>query len=413
MDRRDFLKNLLALAALAPAARISAATAVSAAAAPGKVSRRRYKNTDLTVPLLGYGMMRLPRLNGEIDYDTVKKQVAIAMASGVNYFDTAYFYHGGQSEVCAGEVLSAYPRNSYMLADKMPVMFLAGKTEEDQEAVFDDQLRKCGVGYFDYYLLHNLGDSRTAPFDDFHIWDFLAEKKEAGLIKNLGFSMHDKAEKLDEILTAHPEMDFVQLQINYADWDSPTVEARKCYEVARKHHKPIIIMEPVKGGSLAKLPEHIETLLRKQRPEDSTASWALRYAASLPGVMMVLSGMSNVEQMQDNIKHMGDFRPLNEVEHCIIAEAVSELEKMPQVPCTDCKYCVKGCPQNIAIPGVFRAMNNLMIYGNEEGARGNFAWETKDGGVPSKCIGCGACEEVCPQHIKIIDQLKKAVEMFE
>ena len=279
--------------------------------------------------------------------------------------------------------------------------------------MFETSLERTGAGYFDYFLLHNLGDKRTPFFDDYHIWDFLAEKKEQGLIKNLGFSMHDRAEKLDEILTAHPEMDFVQLQINYADWESPTVEARKCYEVARKHHKPIIVMEPVKGGSLAKLPEHVEEIFREHNADCSMASVALRYAASLPGVMMVLSGMSNMEQMEDNVATMENFQPLNEIDHIYVDKMREALDAMPQVPCTDCKYCVKGCPQQVNIPGIFRAMNNQMIYGNEEGARGNFAWETRAGGVPSKCVECGACEEVCPQHIKIMDELKKAVEMFE
>ena len=279
--------------------------------------------------------------------------------------------------------------------------------------MFETSLKRTGVEYFDYYLLHNLGDARTETFDNFHIWDFLAKKKEEGLIKHLGFSMHDRADKLDEILTAHPEMDFVQLQINYADWESVTVESRKCYEVARKHHKPIIIMEPVKGGSLAKLPEHIEAIFRKARPEASIASWAVRYAASLPGVMMVLSGMSDMDQMRDNVETMADFRPCNEVDYCVIEEVVAELDKMPQVPCTDCRYCVKGCPQGVAIPGIFKAMNNEFIYGNKAGAKGNYGFATMGGGLASKCVGCGACEEVCPQHIKIMEQLKKAVTMFE
>lgn len=361
---------------------------------------------------LGFGMMRLPKSGDTYDMEQVKDMVDLFLERGFTYFDTAWGYDNGKSEEAIKEALvDRYPREAFQLATKLPAW--CASSEEEAKAMFDTSLNRTGVEYFDYYLLHNLGDARTAPFDDFHIWDFLAKKKEEGLIKNLGFSMHDRAEKLDEILTAHPEMDFVQLQINYADWESPTVEARKCYEVARKHHKPIIIMEPVKGGSLAKLPEHIEDIFRKTRPEASIASWALRYAASLPGVMMVLSGMSDMEQMRDNVETMDDFRPMNEVDYCVMEEVVAELDKMPHVPCTDCRYCVKGCPQEVAIPGIFRAMNNQLVYGNVEGAKGNFAWETKGVHVPSKCIECGACEAVCPQHIKIIDQLKKAVEMFE
>lgn len=361
---------------------------------------------------LGFGLMRLPKQGDEYDMEQVKAMVDLFITKGFTYFDTAWGYDGGKSEEAAKVALvDRYPREAYQLATKLPAWLAS--TEEEAKAMFETSLARTGAGYFDYYLLHNLGDSRTAPFDQYKIWDFLAEKKEAGLIKNLGFSMHDKAEKLDEILTAHPEMDFVQLQINYADWESPTVEARKCYEVCRKHHKPIIVMEPVKGGSLAVLPSHIEDIFKGADPDASISSWAIRYAASLPGVMMVLSGMSNMEQMEDNVKTMADFRPLNEMEHGVISEAAKALDAMPQVPCTACRYCEKGCPQGVAIPGIFRAMNNQMIFGNVEGAKGNFAWETKGGGVPSKCIECGACEEVCPQHIKIIDELKKAVEMFE
>ncbi len=362
---------------------------------------------------LGFGLMRLPkRDDGEYDMEQVKAMVDLFIAKGFTYFDTAWGYDNGKSEEAAKTALvDRYPREAYQLATKLPAW--CASTEAEAKAMFETSLARTGVDYFDYYLLHNLGDARTETFDNFHIWDFLAEKKAVGQIKHLGFSMHDRADKLDEILTAHPEMDFVQLQINYADWESATVEARKCYEVARKHHKPVIVMEPVKGGSLAKLPAHVEEIFKSANDDASISSWAIRYAASLPGVMMVLSGMSSLEQMEDNLETMVDFRPLNEMEHGVIAEVVEELDKMPQVPCTDCRYCVKGCPQNVAIPGIFKAMNNQMIYGNVAGAKGNYAFATGGVNVASKCIGCGACEEVCPQHIKIVEQLKKAVEMFE
>ncbi len=361
---------------------------------------------------LGFGLMRLPMHGEDVDIEQTKEMVDLFMEKGFTYFDTAWGYLDGKSEEAAKEALvDRYPRESFQLATKLPAW--CASTEEEAKAMFETSLQRTGAGYFDYFLLHNLGDNRTKPFDDFHIWDFLAQKKEEGYIKHLGFSMHDRADKLDEVLTAHPEMEFVQLQINYADWESPTVESRKCYEVARKHHKPVIVMEPVKGGSLAVLPEHIEKIFKDAKPDASISSWAIRYAASLPGVMMVLSGMSNMDQMADNTKTMEDFRPLNEIEQTMVSEAVTALNKMPQVPCTACRYCEKGCPQQVAIPGIFRAVNNQLIFGNVEGAKGNYAWETKDGGVASKCIGCGACEEVCPQHIKIVDELKRAVEMFE
>ena len=361
---------------------------------------------------LGFGLMRLPKIDGEYDVKQIEDMVDLFLERGFTYFDTAWGYDNGKSECVTKQVLvDRHPRESFQLATKLPAWLAS--SEDEAKAMFDTSLERTGAGYFDYYLLHNLGDNRTATFDDFHIWDFLASKKEEGLIKHLGFSMHDRADKLDEILTAHPEMDFVQLQINYADWESPTVEARKCYEVARKHHKPIIIMEPVKGGSLAKLPDHIEPIFKGVDADATIASWALRYAASLPGVMMVLSGMSSLEQMQDNVETMDDFNPLNEIDHIYVDQVREALDAMPQVPCTDCRYCVKGCPQGVAIPGIFKAMNNEFIYGNTAGAKGNYGFATMGGGLASKCIDCGACEEVCPQHIKIVDELKKAVEMFE
>ena len=279
--------------------------------------------------------------------------------------------------------------------------------------MFETSLRRTGAGYFDFYLLHNLGDKRTAPFDKFHIWDFLAEKKAEGKIIHLGFSMHDKAEKLEEVLKSHPEIDFVQLQINYADWESPTVESRRCYEAARKYEKPVVIMEPVKGGSLAVLPEKISKIFKAVNADASLSSWAIRYAASLEGVLTVLSGMSCLGQMEDNLATMENLKPLDPEERQAVERAAAALDAMPQIPCTACRYCEKGCPQQIAIPGIFRALNNDMIYGNRAGAEGNYQWETREGGIASKCIECGNCEDVCPQHIKIIDALKKAKELFE
>lgn len=361
---------------------------------------------------LGFGLMRLPMNDEEVDIEQTKEMVDLFLSKGFTYFDTAYGYLDGKSEEAAKIALvDRHPRDSFQLATKLPAW--AAATETEAKEMFETSLRRTGAGYFDFFLLHNLGDTRTAAFDEFHIWDFLAEKKAEGKIVNLGFSMHDKAEKLEEILQEHPEMDFVQLQINYADWESPTVEARKCYEVARKYHKPVVIMEPIKGGSLAVLPEKISKIFKEADADASLSSWALRYVASLEGVLTVLSGMSSLEQMKNNLATMEDFEPLNEKEQAVIEKAAAALDAMPQVPCTACRYCEKGCPQQIAIPGIFRALNNYMIYGNKEGAEGNYEWETREGGVASKCIECGSCEDVCPQHIKIIKELKKAKEMFE
>lgn len=361
---------------------------------------------------LGFGLMRLPMNGEEVDLAQTKEMVDLFLSKGFTYFDTAYGYLDGKSEEAAKAALvDRHPRDSFQLATKLPAW--AAATEEEAKAMFETSLERTGAGYFDFFLLHNLGDTRTGAFDEFHIWDFLAEKKAEGKIVNLGFSMHDKADKLEEILKAHPEMDFVQLQINYADWDSPTVESRKCYETARRYGKPVIVMEPVKGGSLATLPKQVSDIFKEADGEASLSSWAIRYATSLDGVLTVLSGMSSLEQMKDNLATMEEWKPLSEEEQKVVERATQALEEIPHVPCTACRYCEKGCPQQIAIPGIFRALNNQMIYGNREGAEGNYAWETRAGGIASKCIECGKCEEVCPQHIQIIEELKKAKALFE
>lgn len=368
------------------------------------------KITD--VKKLGFGLMRLPMNGEDIDIEETKKMVDMFMEKGFNYFDTAWGYQNGKSEEATRLALvERYPRESFKLATKLPAW--CAKSKEEAEAMFDTSLERTGAGYFDYYLLHNLGDNRTKYFEEYQIWDFLAEKKRQGLIKNLGFSMHDKADKLEEVLKAHPEMDFVQLQINYADWERPRVEARKCYETARKYNKPVIIMEPVKGGSLAELPESVASVFKNYDKERSLSSWAIRFATSLDGVLTVLSGMSNLAQMEDNLATMEDFTPLTEEEFKVVEQAREALNALPQVPCTVCRYCEDKCPQNIAIPGIFRAVNNQMIFGNREGAVGNYEWETKNRGLASQCIACGNCEAVCPQHIKISEEMKKASEMFE
>ncbi len=362
---------------------------------------------------LGFGLMRLPMIGDEVDIEQTKQMVDLFMEKGFTYFDTAYGYIGGKSEEAAKIALvDRYPRESFQLATKLPA-WAGPKTAEEAKEMFWTSLKRTGAGYFDFYLLHNLGDSRTKSFDDFGIWDFLAEQKEKGLIKHLGFSLHDKADVLDEILTKHPEMDFVQLQINYADWESATIESRKCYEVARKHNKPVVIMEPVKGGNLANLSDDVATIFKKENETASLSSWAIRFAASLEGIVTVLSGMSTLDQMKDNLSFMENFKPLNLKERETIDKVREALANIPTIPCTDCQYCMKGCPQDIVIPKIFGAMNTYLIYQNLAGAKGNYSWETRDGGVATKCIECGQCEEVCPQHIHIIDELKKTAALLE
>lgn len=368
-----------------------------------------------SIPKLGFGLMRLPIKDDVIDMEQMKKMVDRFLEEGFCYFDTAYGYHNGESEKAIKEALvDRYPREKYLLATKLPA-WAGAKSKEEAEQMFYTSLERTGAGYFDFFLLHNLGEGRSHYFDDYDIWSFLAERKKEGLIKHLGFSMHDKADVLDEILSAHPEMEFVQLQINYADWEDPTIESRKCYEVARKHGKPVIIMEPVKGGTLANPPKEVADVLKQANPTASPSSWAIRFAASLDGIITVLSGMSNLEQMEDNLSYMKAFKPLSEEERKVVEKAREIYNSFPKVPCTACAYCMKGCPQNIAIYGSFQAYNISSMYGDLKSARNKYTWNTDGQGrkKASTCISCGKCEQVCPQHIAIREELKKVAETLE
>lgn len=366
---------------------------------------------------LGFGLMRLPMLggmDGDIDLEQMKQMVDLFMSKGFTYFDTAYGYNNGKSEAAAKAALvDRYPRDSFQLATKLPAW--AGPTTADEaRQMFWTSLERTGAGYFDFYLLHNLGGARTGKFDEFGIWEFVLEMKAKGLIKHVGFSMHDTADALDKVLTAHPEMEFVQLQINYADWESDSVQSRKCYEVACRHNKPVIIMEPVKGGALSSLPEGPARILREADPAMSQASWAIRFAASLDNVITVLSGMSNLEQMQDNLSYMENFKPLTAAERDAVEKARLALEAIPRIPCTACAYCVKDCPMGIHIPQYFDAMNRYLVYEDLGAAKFGYALEQKFGSEKgSACIACGACESVCPQKIKVIDELKRVAAALE
>ena len=365
------------------------------------------------IPKLGFGLMRLPMIGDEVDIEQTKEMVDLFMAAGFTYFDTAYGYLGGKSEEAVKTaIVDRYPRDSFTIATKLPA-WAGAKTAEEAKEMFFISLRRTGAGYFDFYLLHNLGGERTAKFDEYGIWDFVQQQKAKGLIKHLGFSMHDSAEALDKVLTAHPEVEFVQLQINYADWDSTSVQSRLCYETARRHGKPVVIMEPVKGGSLANLPESVAKVFKAAEPDSSIASWALRYAASLDGLVTVLSGMSTVDQMKDNLSVMKGFTKLDEKQMAVIEDAKKALAAVPSIPCTSCEYCMKGCPQGIAIPRIFSAVNTYKIYNNLAGAKGDYGFATRGKAKASDCIGCGQCEAVCPQHISVIEELKAAAELLE
>ena len=369
---------------------------------------------DLHLSLLGFGTMRLPTTaDGAIDEDTTQAMVDYALAHGVNYFDTAWAYMQNLSETVVGRCLKKHPRDSFYLATKYPGHTLT--CDPDPADTFAQQLEKCQVDYFDFYLLHNVYENDVDIYTDpqWGIIDYFVEQKRLGRIKHLGFSFHDKADVLDDLLNKHPNMEFVQLQINYADWESTSIQSRACYEVARKHGKPVVIMEPVKGGSLADLPEKIAAPMKEFAPNASLPSWAIRYAASLDGLVTVLSGMSSLEQMKDNLSFMENFKPLSAEEYKVVDKVVAALNAVPQIPCTACQYCTKGCPQQIKIPGIFKAVNNELVYGNRIGALANYAFATRQGGKADDCIACGQCEAACPQHIHIIEELQKAAQMME
>jgi predicted aldo/keto reductase-like oxidoreductase len=364
------------------------------------------------IPKLGFGLMRLPMLGSEIDTEQVKAMVDRFMAAGFTYFDTAYVYHGGKSEVAAKEaIVKRYPREAFQLATKMPVWMV--KKKEDYQTLFNTQLERTGAGYFDFYLLHSLDHEKAKALEETGGWEFGLEMKKKGLIKHLGFSFHDDAKSLEEILSRHPEAEFVQLQINYADWDNKDVQSGACYEVARKYNKPVIIMEPIKGGSLAAMRPELQELFKKENPDLSIASWAIRYAASLEGIVTVLSGMSNLSQMEDNLSYMSDFKPLNEREYQVISEVIGELTKIPTIPCTGCRYCVDDCPQKINIPEIFNNYRNYKLYNNLDSSRGGYRWVTQNSGKASDCLACASCESHCPQHLTIIDYLKEVAGVLE
>ncbi len=359
---------------------------------------------------LGFGLMRLPQKDGVIDVEQTKQMVDLFLEAGFTYFDTAWAYAGSEDAIRQA-LVERYPRESFQLATKNAA-WIGCKSKEEAEAQFDASLKRTGAGYFDFYLLHNLGEGRTKYFDDFDMWSWIQEKKREGLIRHIGFSFHSTPEELEELLNKHPEMEFVQLQINYADWDNPAVQSKACYEVARKHGKPVVIMEPVKGGMLANPPETVAEVFQKAEPDSSVASWAVRFAASLEGVITVLSGMSNVEQMKDNLSYMKGFRGLNEEQQSVIARAQQELKKIPLIPCTTCNYCAKVCPKNIGISGSFTAMNILTLYKDKAFAKHQEEWLVGGHGKnrADQCMKCGKCEEACPQHIRIRENLEKVCE---
>lgn len=362
--------------------------------------------------------MRLP-LTAADDYSAVDMKLVEQMFDefidrGFTYFDTAYMYHDFHSEEVVRQALvERHRRDEFTLASKLPTMFL--KAEGDQERIFDEQLAKCGVDYFDYYLLHNLGVENYKRVERFDSFAFVARKKAEGRIRHIGFSFHDSAELLDRILTEHPETEFVQLQINYLDWDNESIQSRKCYEVARRHGKSIVVMEPFKGGTLAALPPQAAELLHAARPDLSAASWGIRYAAGLEGVMMVLSGMSSPEQLSDNLSYMEHFEPLSPKEQDTVERVVGILNRAIAIQCTACRYCVDGCPKHIAIPDYFALYNAERQALNKAFSIQKTYYENLASahGRASECIACGKCERSCPQHLPIIEHLRAVSKAFD
>ena len=350
----------------------------------------------------GFGCMRLPKIGDEIDEAQFCAMIDKFIAAGFNYFDTARPYHWKLSEKALKTCLAdRYDRSAFLLANKLSPNFF--EKEEEIRPLVEDQLAACGVEYFDFYLMHAMSAERHQKYLDTHAYDIAQQLKAEGKLRHVGMSFHDTAEALDKILTDRPELEFVQLQFNYVDYDDPSVQSRLCYEVCRKHNKPVMVMEPVKGGTLVNLPEEAKALL----PNGSPASYAIRFAAGFEGIVMVLSGMSNMEQMEDNLSYMTDFQPLTEAEHEIIDKVRTLYQAQHKIPCTGCRYCVDGCPAGIPIPEIF-ALQNAKL-GNEEydaAAYGNFSANFTD------CVDCGQCEASCPQNLHIRDLLKEVHKSF-
>ncbi len=368
---------------------------------------------------LGFGLMRLPSTDAadpsKIDLEQTKKMVDTFIERGFTYFDTAWMYCGFESERAAKAALvDRYPRDAFTLTTKLHSAFI--HTKEDRDKIFNAQMEKTGVSYFDYYFLHDINTHSIEVYNELDCFNWIQEKKAKGLTKHIGFSYHDGPELLDKVLTEHPEFEVVQLQLNYLDWNSVGVQSRKCYEVCVKHNKPVIVMEPVKGGTLANVPDEVEEMYHNYAPEASIPSWAIRFAASQENVAVVLSGMSTYEQLDDNTTYMSDFKPLNEEEQALVSKAVGIINSTIAIPCTGCSYCTDGCPMHIAIPKYFSLYNADKQEVSTKGwtPQGEYyANLTKTFGKASACIQCGQCEGVCPQHLPIINNLKLVAEHFE
>ena len=359
----------------------------------------------------GFGCMRLPMADGEVDIKEMNRMVDTFLENGFNYFDTAHGYLQGKSEKALKVSLTdRYERSRFILTNKLTNFFF--KKEEDIRPFFEQQLKDCGVKYFDYYLMHAQGADNFKFFKSCRAYETAFALKEEGKVKHVGISFHDKAEVLEQILTEYPQIEVVQIQFNYVDYDDPAVESRKCYEVCRKYGKPVIVMEPVKGGNLVNLPESAKDIF-DELGEGSPASYAIRFAAGFEGIDMVLSGMSSYEQMVDNIGYMKEFQPLNDNEMEAVRKVQDIFKGMNLIPCTACRYCEAGCPKKIAIPDLFAVMNTKQIYHDWNADYYYNNVHTAQGRKASDCIKCGKCEKACPQHLEIRRLLEDVTKEFE
>lgn len=359
----------------------------------------------------GFGCMRLPMKGDQVDTEETNRMVDAFLDAGFNYFDTAHGYLDGKSELALKECLtSRYPRDRYILTNKLTNFYF--KKEEEIRPFFESQLAACGVEYFDFYLMHAQNEEIFKFFKSCHAYETAFELKKEGKIRHVGISFHDRAEILEQILTEYPEIEVVQIQFNYVDYDDPAVQSRKCYEVCRKFNKPVLVMEPVKGGNLVNLPEEAKKVIEDLHG-GSPASYAIRFAAGFPGMMMVLSGMSSLAQMQDNISFMKDFKPLDEREMEAVKKVQAIFRGMNLIPCTACRYCTAGCPKKISIPDLFAIMNTKQLYHDWNADYYYNAVHTSPGRKASDCIKCGKCEKACPQHLKIRELLQEVAKEFE
>ncbi|MGN0998178.1 MAG: aldo/keto reductase [Faecousia sp.] len=359
---------------------------------------------------LGFGFLRLPKNGNELDWETINTMVDIFMAGGGTFFDTCYTYLDGQSEAGINRcVVQRKPRHSYQLCDKLPGYLF--KSFDDCQKYFDIELERCGVEYFDVLMLHWLNDKNYAIAEKCDEFRFLAEKKAEGKAKEIGFSYHGNAALLDEILSAHSEIDVVLHQLNYLDWESAGIESRKCYETCVRHGKKVIVMEPVKGGTLASLPPEAESLLRKVHPDWMPSDWALRFVQSLPGVAICLSGMNSIEQMKANIQ---PFKPLTDAEIELLMKVRQIIEGKTAIACTGCQYCVSHCPKKIPIPQYMKMYNEVFRYpGDDWKIIPSYQQTALTNGKASDCISCKACEKHCPQNLAVAQHMKGISERFE